>query len=95
MAHLDLRPRNEEVVWIYVLLGLLGAVVWVVLWKATQALDAAVQRHLHRRREVKFLRFVRVILPTGKVVEAITIADTEEQALRNIERRLRDASKSL
>ena len=79
----------------YILFGLLAAVVWIVLWKATQALDAEVQRRLRRRREVKFLRFVRVILPTGKVVEAITIADNDEQALRNIERRLRDASRSL
>lgn len=42
-----------------------------------------------------FLRFVRVTLPNAKVIEAITIADSDKKALENIERRLRDASRNL
>jgi hypothetical protein len=49
----------------------------------------------NKRRDQMFLRFVRVTFPHAKVVEAITIADSDKKALENIERRLRDASRTL
>jgi hypothetical protein len=50
---------------------------------------------LHRDRTKAFLRFVRVTLPNAEVVEAISVANTDKQAIANIERRLRDASRNL
>lgn len=76
----------------YVLWGLLGAFVWVVVYESTKAL---LSRYIHFRREKMFLRFVRVTFPNAKTVEVISASSNDKQALANVERRLRDASRNL
>jgi hypothetical protein len=80
---------------IYVLYGVLALLGWIVLYKVTQQVDVRISAHFRRRREDKFLRYVRVLLPKAQIVESITIASSDKDALENIERRLRDASRHL
>lgn len=94
MAHLDLRERNAACM-IYVLYGVLALLGWIVLYKTTQKIDEAISRHIRRRRDKSFLRYVRVILPNSKIVEAITVSTSDKQAMDNIERRIRNASRTL
>jgi hypothetical protein len=73
--------------------------VWIVAVVVGSIIGGMIGRlisdYLNRRRDKMFLRFVRVTLPNAKVIEAITIADSDKKALENIERRLRDASRNL
>jgi hypothetical protein len=59
------------------------------------AIGSAISQRLHRSRDKAFLRFARVTFPSAKVIEAISIASDDKQALENIERRLRNASRTL
>lgn len=59
------------------------------------AIGRIISDYLNKRRDKMFLRFVRITFPKAKVIEAITIADNDKQALENIERRIRDASRTL
>lgn len=52
-------------------------------------------RHRQGRREKSFLRFVSVTFKDAKKVEAISVSSTDKQAMANVERRLRDASRNL
>jgi hypothetical protein len=76
----------------YVLYGLLGGLVWVVVYESTKAL---LSRYIHWRRTKTFLRYVRVTLSDAKVVEIISASSSDKQALANIERRLRNVSRTL
>jgi hypothetical protein len=91
VAHLDFRSRDEEAVsnalWAF-LGGFLGGLVY---WSA----KAILSRYIHWRREKSFLHFVRVTFPNAKLVEVISVSDTDKQAIENVERRLRDASRTL
>ena len=91
MAHLDFRSRDEEAVsnalWAF-LGGFLGGLLY---WSTKEVLS----RYIHWRREKSFLRFVRVTFPSAKVVEVISVSDRDKQAIENVERRLRDASRTL
>lgn len=59
------------------------------------AIGQAISAYLFRRRDERFLRFVRVTCPKAKVIEAISVASSDKQALENIERRIRNASRTL
>jgi hypothetical protein len=91
VAHLDICAGDEEEV-NYVLYGLLGGLVWVVVYETAKAF---LTRYIYWGRQKRFLRFVRVTLPDAKVVECITVAHTDKQAIENIERRLRESSRTL
>lgn len=54
-----------------------------------------VRKYLRERREEKFLRFVRITLPNARCIEVITTAPTDKKALENIERKIREASRTL
>ena len=54
-----------------------------------------ISERLRRRRDKQFLRYARAILPNAQVVEVISVASSDKQALENIERRLRNASRTL
>ena len=47
------------------------------------------------RVDKQFLRYIRVTFPNAEFVEAISVSTSDKQAMDNIERRLRDASKHL
>ena len=55
----------------------------------------AISARLRRRRTNAFLRYARVVLPSAKSVEVISVASSDKQAIENIERRLRNASRTL
>lgn len=59
------------------------------------AIGQALSAYLLRDREKRFLRFVRVTNPQAKVIEVISVASSDKQALENIERRIRNASRTL
>lgn len=59
------------------------------------AIGQALSARLRRGRDKAFLRYARVVLPDAKLIEVISIAETDKQALENIERRLRNASRTL
>jgi hypothetical protein len=59
------------------------------------AISGAITSHLLRNRDKRFLRFVRVTNPQAKVIEVISVASSDKQALENIERRIRNASRTL
>ena len=75
-----------------VLLIFVGGVIWVIGYETAKAF---LSRYIHSRREKNFLRFVRITLPNAEVVEVISASSSDKQALANIERRLRDASRNL
>lgn len=77
----------HEGVLFFVLVGL-GSVIG-------GAIGQAISQRLHRRRDQAFLRFARITFPNAKVVEAISVASSDKDALANIERRLRNASRNL
>jgi hypothetical protein len=77
---------------LWILVGLFG---WLILYKVTEQIDNAIQRKLYHRREERFLRFVRIVLPDVKIVECISVATSDKQAMDNLERRIRDASRTL
>lgn len=54
-----------------------------------------IRKILRRKKDQKFLRFIRLRFPDAKVIEAITVADSDREAIDNLERRLRDASRTL
>jgi hypothetical protein len=94
VAHLDLCARDEKAVsdvgWL--LWGLLGGLLGGALYWTAQALAS---RYFYRRRDKAFLRFVRITVPDAKVIEVITVANSDKQAIENIERRLRESSRTL
>jgi hypothetical protein len=49
----------------------------------------------HTREDKQFLKYVRVTFPNAEFVEAISVSTSDKQAMDNIERRLRDASRHL
>lgn len=73
---------------LFFVLVVLGTFTGRVIYKA-------LEQWFDRRRDKVFLRFVRVTLPNAKTVEAISASHTDEQAIANIERRIRDASRTL
>ncbi len=75
-----------------VLLGILGGFVGGVIFWTTKAI---LSRYIHWRREKTFLRFVRVTLPNARTIEVVSVSDSDKQVIENIERRLRDASRTL
>lgn len=77
----------HEGVLFFVLVGL-GSVIG-------GAIGQAISQRLYRRRDQAFLRFARITFPNAKVVEAISVASSDKDALANIERRLRNASRNL
>jgi hypothetical protein len=91
LVHLDLRSGNAKAM-NNVLYILLGGLLWVIGYEATKAF---LSRYVHSRREKNFLRFVRITFPNAKIVEVISASSSDKQALENIERRLRDASRTL
>jgi hypothetical protein len=91
VAHLDFRSRDEEAV-SNALWAFLGGFLGGFLYWATKAF---LSRYIHWRREKIFLRFVRVTFPNSKTVEVISAASNDKQALANVERRLRNASRNL
>lgn len=54
-----------------------------------------IRNHLKKRRDDQFLRFVRITLPNAECIEVISTGPTDKQALDNIERRIRAASRTL
>jgi hypothetical protein len=91
VVHLDLRTGDEKAV-NYVLWGILGGLVGVALYEASKIF---LGRYIHWRRDEIFLRFVRVTFPHAKTVEVISVSGTDKQAIENVERRLRNASRNL
>lgn len=73
-------------------LAFLGGFVGGITGKA---ISPAFTRLLYRRREERFLRYARVRFPNAEAIEVISVGPTDKQAMENIERRLRDASRSL
>jgi len=59
------------------------------------AIGQAISARLLRNRDKRFLRFARITVPNAKVIEAISVASSDKQAMENIERRLRNASRTL
>lgn len=59
------------------------------------AIGQAITAYILRDREKRFLRFVSVTNPQAKVIEVISVASSDKQALENIERRIRNASRTL
>ena len=59
------------------------------------AIGQAISSRLFRNRDKRFLRFARVTVSNAKVIEVISVANSDKQALDNIERRLRNASRTL
>ena len=55
----------------------------------------AISAYFRRRRDKAFLRYGRVVLPNARSVEVISVASSDKQAIENIERRLRNASRTL
>lgn len=76
----------------YVLWIILGGLAWVLVYEGTKAF---LSRYIHWRREEAFLRFVRITFPNAKIVEVISASSTDKEVIANIERRLRDASRTL
>jgi hypothetical protein len=76
----------------YVVLGILGGFLGGLLYWST---EAVISRYFHRRRQERFLRFVRITLPDAKIMEVITVSNSDKQAIENIERRLRESSRTL
>jgi len=92
LAHLDLCEGDAQAIMhdsilFYVLVAVGSGVGGLIGQRLSE--------RLHRDRTKAFLRFVRVTLPNAEVVEAISVANTDKQALENIERRLRNASRTL
>lgn len=75
--------------------GVLFYVVVAVFSGIGGLIGQRLSERLHRDRDKAFLRFARVTFPNAKIVEAISVANTDKQALENIERRLRNASRTL
>lgn len=69
--------------------GFLGGLLWSLLFAKQY------NRWMERRREKKFLRYIQIKFPGAKVIEAISVSGTDEEAMANVERRLRDASRTL
>ena len=77
----------HESVLFFVLVGL-GSVIG-------GAIGQAISTRLFRNRDKRLLRFARITVSDAKVIEAISVASSDKQALENIERRLRNASRTL
>ena len=77
---------------LYFVLIILGAVLGAIIG---QAISKTSDRYFCRRRDKAFLRFARITFPNSTVIESISIAESDKQALENIERRLRNASRTL
>lgn len=52
-------------------------------------------RYRDKRREKLFLRFVSVTFKDAKKIEAISVAANDKDAMANVERKIRDASRNL
>jgi hypothetical protein len=78
-----------------VLYVILGLIAWILLYKITQYIDNQINNLVHQKREVQFLRMVRVWTPDAKTIESISIAKSDKIAMANIERRLRESSRYL
>ncbi len=70
------------------LASLLGAIALIELWRV-------IMKYRQNKRNAQFLRMVRVVMPDAKVVEIISVASNDKDAMANVERRLRDASRTL
>lgn len=75
--------------------GVLFYVVVAVCSGLGGLIGQRLSERLHRNRDKAFLRFARITFPNAKVVEAISVSSEDKQAIANIERRLRDASRTL
>ena len=69
--------------------GFLGGLLWSVLFAKGH------QRWVDKRRDKKFLKFVSFKFPNAKVIEVISVAGSDEEAMQNVERRIRNASRTL
>jgi hypothetical protein len=74
--------------WAYLAAWFAGGVVGTFV-------GTAFSRYLNRRREKLFLRFVSVTFKDSKRIEAISVSSRDKDAMANVERRLRDASRNL
>ena len=68
--------------------ALLGGIIGAML-------SEKIAERFHRDRDKAFLRYARVLFPDARVIEAISVAQTDKQAIENIERRLRNVSRTL
>lgn len=78
-----------------VLLGVLAVLGGVLGGAAAKGAISGYTKYQSRRREQRFLRYVRINLPEAKVIELISVGPGDKQVIENIERRLRDASRHL
>jgi aspartate/glutamate racemase len=67
-----------------------------IAWHIGHMLYLVIDEHwFKRRKEKKFIKRIRVMFPDAENIEAITVASSNEEAIQNIERRLRDTSRTL
>jgi hypothetical protein len=71
-----------------ILVAILGAI-------GIMEVTSAIVKYRQKRRDTQFLRMIRIIMPDAKVVEIISVASSDKDAMANVERRLRDASRTL
>jgi hypothetical protein len=76
------------VIWGYIIGSFFGAMIGTFI-------GSQFTKYRDKRDRRKFLRYLKITYPNAKVVEAISISDTDKQALDNVERRIRDASRNL
>lgn len=62
---------------------------------AYKGLERITDRYFERRQDKQFIKRVRVMFPNADPIEVITVSSSNRQAIANVERRLRESSRSL